>query len=93
MYADPQRRMRNKYLLDRIIQIVREEMSFSSGGGAFYRGSGQTDSGSPTAGYDPIIDFDGRKKRYKSLSSFYQNSLKRIKKDVQHRKSGKTRGS
>lgn len=85
--------MRNKYLLDRIIQMIREEMSFSSGGGAFYRGSGQKDSGSPTAGYDPVMDFDGRRKKYKSLSSFYQNSLRRLKKNVRKRKSGKTSGS
>ena len=29
--------------------------SFGTGGGAYYRGSGQTDSGSPTAGFDPVL--------------------------------------
>ncbi len=29
--------------------------SFSTGGGAYYRGSGQTDSGAPTGGFDPVL--------------------------------------
>lgn len=29
--------------------------SFSTGGGAFYRGSGPTDSGTPTGGFDPVL--------------------------------------
>jgi hypothetical protein len=29
--------------------------SFSTGGGAYYRGSGGTDSGSPTGGFDPVL--------------------------------------
>ena len=41
-----------KYNLDKIIQRIREEMSISAGGGAGFKGSGPTDSGSPTAGYD-----------------------------------------
>jgi len=29
--------------------------SFSAGGGAYYRGSGGTDSGNPTGGFDPVL--------------------------------------
>lgn len=41
-----------KYNIDKIIERIREEMSFSAGGGAMYRGTGKDDSGSPTGGYD-----------------------------------------
>ncbi len=53
--------------LDRIIHYFREEapvMSFSAGGGAMYKGSAKTDSGSPTAGYDKPLDLR-RKQPYK----------------------------
>ncbi len=39
-------------------------MSFSAGGGAMYKGSAKTDSGSPTAGYDKPLDLR-RKQPYK----------------------------
>jgi len=69
----------NKYNLDTIINRIREEMSISAGGGAGFKGSSKNDSGSPTAGYDPVLEFDGRKKRYKSLSKFYQDSVRNLK--------------
>lgn len=78
--------MMPKYLLDRIISLVREEMSFSSGGGSFYRGSAKGDSGSPTAGYDPLLGYDGRKSRYKNLSTFYKDATKSERKDVLKRR-------
>tara|TARA_A100001201_G_scaffold111728_1_gene95766 strand:+ start:1315 stop:1536 length:222 start_codon:yes stop_codon:yes gene_type:complete len=42
----------SKYNLDHIIQRIREEMSISAGGGAGFKGTAKTDSGSPTAGLD-----------------------------------------
>jgi hypothetical protein len=75
--------MMDKSKLNRIINIFREEMSLG-GGGAMYRGSGREDSGSPTAGYDPVLEFDGRKKKYKSLSKFYQNSVRNLKNGKKH---------
>ena len=75
----------NKYV-DRFIQSVREEMSLGAGGGAGYKGSDKTDSGSPTAGYDPVLGFEGRKKKYKRLSKFYQDATRALKKDVRSRK-------
>ena len=51
----------SKYL-ERIIDTFREDMSLGGGGGAMYRGSEKSNSGSPTAGYDPVLEFDGRKK-------------------------------
>jgi len=80
----------DKYKMDRIIQKIREEMSFSAGGGAMYKGSAKSDSGSPTAGYDPALGYDGRKKGVKRLSMFYKDSIKSIKKNVQQQ--SKTRG-
>lgn len=71
---------------DRFIQSIREEMSLGAGGGAGYKGSDKTDSGSPTAGYDPVLGFDGRKKKYKRLSKFYQDATRALKKDVRSRK-------
>ena len=71
--------MMDKSKLNRIINIFREEMSLGGGGGAMYRGSEKSDSGSPTAGYDPVLEFDGRKKKYKSLSKFYQDSIRNLK--------------
>jgi hypothetical protein len=68
----------SKYI-DRIIDTFREDMSLGSGGGAMYRGSEKSNSGSPTAGYDPVLEFDGRKKKYKSLSKFYHDSIKKLK--------------
>lgn len=76
----------SKYI-DRIIDTFREEMSLGGGGGAMYRGSEKTDSGSPTAGYDPVLGFDGRKKKYKTLSKFYQDSIRQIKNGVKRAKS------
>jgi len=76
----------SKYI-DRIIDTFREDMSLGGGGGAMYRGSEKTDSGSPTAGYDPVLGFDGRKKKYKSLSKFYQDSIRQIKNGVKRAKS------
>ena len=76
----------SKYI-DRIIDTFREDMSLGRGGGAMYRGSEKTDSGSPTAGYDPVLGFDGRKKKYKSLSKFYQDSIRQIKNGVKRAKS------
>lgn len=69
--------------LDKIIQHFREDMAMSlGGGGAGYKGSGPTDSGTPTAGYDPALGYDGRKKKYKRLSMFYKDTIKSIKKNV-----------
>ena len=51
----------SKYNLDKIIQRIREEMSISAGGGAGFKGSGPTDSGSPTAGYDKPLGKKGKK--------------------------------
>lgn len=76
----------SKYI-DRIIDTFREDMSLGGGGGAMYRGSEKTDSGSPTAGYDPVLGFDGRKKKYKTLSKFYQDSIRQIKNGVKRAKS------
>ena len=73
----------DKSKLNRIINIFREEMSLG-GGGAMYRGSGREDSGSPTAGYDHVLEFDGRKKKYKTLSKFYQDSIKQLKHGRKH---------
>ena len=72
----------SKYL-ERIIDTFREDMSLG-GGGAMYRGSEKSDSGSPTAGYDPVLEFDGRKKKYKTLSKFYQDSIKQLKHGRKH---------
>tara|TARA_Y100000592_G_scaffold58608_1_gene91730 strand:- start:52 stop:285 length:234 start_codon:yes stop_codon:yes gene_type:complete len=76
----------SKYI-DRIIDTFREDMSLGGGGGAMYRGSEKTDSGSPTAGYDPVLGFDGRKKKYKTLSKFYHDSIRQIKNGVKRAKS------
>ena len=80
--------MMDESKLNRIINIFREEMSLGAGGGAMYRGSGREDSGSPTAGYDPALGYDGRKKKYKNLNMFYRDSIKGIKSRVR-----KTKGS
>ncbi len=72
----------SKYL-ERIIDTFREDMSLG-GGGAMYRGSEKSDSGSPTSGYDPVLEFDGRKKKYKTLSKFYQDSIKQLKHGRKH---------
>ena len=69
----------NKYV-DRFIQSVREEMSLGAGGGTGYKGSDKTDSGSPTAGYDPVLGFDGRKKKYNRLSKDLQDATRALKK-------------
>lgn len=75
--------MMDKNKLDKIINSIREEMAMSlGGGGAGYKGSGPTDSGTPTAGYDPALGYDGRKKKYKRLSMFYKDTVKSIKKNV-----------
>ena len=76
--------MMDKNKLDKIINSIREEMAMSlgGGGGAGYKGSGPTDSGTPTAGYDPTLGYDGRKKKYKRLSMFYKDTIKSIKKNV-----------
>ena len=37
------------------LQEATPTNSFSTGGGSFYRGSGGTDSGSPTGGFDPVL--------------------------------------
>jgi len=37
------------------LQEATPTNSFSTGGGAYYRGSGQTDSGAPTGGFDPVL--------------------------------------
>jgi hypothetical protein len=37
------------------LQEATPTNSFSTGGGAYYRGSGGTDSGSPTGGFDPVL--------------------------------------
>tara|TARA_B100001094_G_scaffold235861_1_gene230942 strand:- start:1967 stop:2215 length:249 start_codon:yes stop_codon:yes gene_type:complete len=73
----------SKYL-ERIIDTFREDMSLGGGGGAMYRGSEKSNSGSPTAGYDPVLEFDGRKKKYKTLSKFYQDSIKQLKHGRKH---------
>ena len=81
----------NKYV-DKFIQSVREEMSLGAGGGAGYKGSDKTDSGSPTAGYDPLIKFQRRGKTdYRKVPKTYKQWVKLL--DSKNVRSRKTSGS
>lgn len=83
MFGGIRKNMMDKHKLDKIINSIREEMAMSlGGGGAGYKGSGPTDSGTPTAGYDPALGYDGRKKKYKKLNMFYKDSIKSIQRNV-----------
>jgi hypothetical protein len=74
----------SKYNIEYIIQRIREEMSISAAGGDGFTGSSAAKG--PLAGYDPALGYDGRKKKYKKLSTFYRDSIKGIKKRVRNSK-------
>ena len=69
--------------LDRIINIIRENMMVTDPGNTGKAGfSGKADD--PVAGYDPVMDL--RRKYGRKLNMFYRKRLKDIKKDDRKRR-------
>ena len=63
-----------KKKLDRLIGIIREQMV--TGSSATAAGfSASADAKGPTAGFDPVMKFDGRSKIARRLPPPYRNDL------------------
>ena len=70
----------DKKKLDKIIEIVREEM-MTTGSTAGKPGfSSSADASGPTAGFDPTMKLDGRSKLLRKLPPEYRKSLTSKKK-------------
>ena len=74
-----------KKKLDWIISIVREEMMSANAPGGSGGFSGSSDPKGPTAGFDPIMKFDGRGKIARRLPPQYRSDLIK-KKEIKNNK-------
>ena len=69
-----------KKKLDKLIEIIREEM-MTTGSTAGKPGfSSNADASGPTAGFDPLMKLDGRSKLMRRLPQPYRKSLTSKKK-------------
>ena len=64
-----------KKKLDWIISIVREEMMTANAPGASGGFSGSSAAKGPTAGFDPVMKFDGRSKIARRLPPPYKKDI------------------